>query len=228
MNTIFRSKNEVVYDILHQAILRGDYQPGERVVIDDVASKLGVSSIPIREALRQLEADGFVKIAPYVGATVTEISAESIIEVFGLLETMEAICARSACYRMSTAEITKLEELVQQMDGCMDDPENWVKLNKVFHLQICDYAQTGLIKEMMLKVLDHWDRLRAYYMKDVLVVRLEMAQQEHRQVVAAFHNRDADAVERLLRAHNQNALAAYNKYLEAAGHLNGDKGGGDE
>ena len=225
MSTVFRSKNEVVYDLLHQAILQGEYQPGERVVIDEVASKLGVSSIPIREALRQLEADGFVKIAPYVGATVTEISADSIFEVFALLETMEAICARSACQRMSEAEITKLDELVQQMDACMDDPESWVKLNKLFHLQICDYAHTGLIKEMMRKVLDHWDRLRAYYMKDVLVVRLEMAQIEHRQVVAAFHNRDADEVERLLRTHNQNALAAYNNYLQAEGHLDGDLGG---
>jgi DNA-binding GntR family transcriptional regulator len=221
MSTIFRSKNEVVYDLLHQAILRGDYQPGERLIIDDVASKLSVSAIPVREALRQLEADGFVKIAPYLGATVTEISADSIIEVFGLLETMEAIGGCSACQRMSEAEIIKLDELVQQMDACMDDPESWVKLNKQFHLQICDYAHTNLIKEMMRKVLDHWDRLRAYYMKDVLVVRLEMAQVEHRQIVAAFHNRDADEVERLLRAHNQNALAAYNNYLKAAGHLNG-------
>jgi DNA-binding GntR family transcriptional regulator len=224
MSTIFRSKNEVVYDLLHQAILRGDYQPGERLIIDDVASKLSVSAIPVREALRQLEADGFVKIAPYLGATVTEISADSIIEVFGLLETMEAIGARSACQRMSEDEVAKLDELVQQMDACMDDPESWVKLNKQFHLQICDYAHTNLIKEMMRKVLDHWDRLRAYYMKDVLVVRLEMAQVEHRQIVAAFHNRDAEEVERLLRAHNQNALAAYNKYLQAAGHLTSGKG----
>ena len=221
MSTIFRSKNEVVYDLLHQAILRGDYQPGERVVIDEVASKLGVSAIPIREALRQLEADGFVNIAPYIGATVTEISADSIFEVFALLETMEAICARAACQRMSEGEIAKLDELVQKMDACMDDPESWVKLNKQFHLQICDYAHTGLIKEMMRKVLDHWDRLRAYYMKDVLVVRLEKAQVEHRQIVAAFHSHDVNEVESLLRTHNQNALAAYNNYLQAAGHLNG-------
>lgn len=224
MSTAFRSKNEVVYDVLHQAILQGDYQPGERIVIDDVASKLGVSSIPIREALRQLEADGFVEIVPYMGATVTEISANSVFEIFALLETMEAICARSACQRMSEAEVARLDELVQEMDACMDNPEKWAKLNKQFHLQICDYAHTGLIKEMMRKVLDHWDRLRAFYMKDVLVVRLEMAQEEHRQIVAAFHQHDVDLVESLLRAHNQSALAAYNKFLQAAGHLNGGKG----
>ena len=224
MSTLFRSKNEVVYDLLHRAIIRGDFKPGERLVIDDIASNLGVSSIPVREALRQLEADGFVEIAPYVGATVTEISADSVFEIFALLETMEAICARLACRCMSEADIEKLADLVQQMDNSMDDPENWSKLNKAFHLQIGDYAHTMLIQEMMRKVLDHWDRLRVYYMKDVLGLRVEMAQAEHRQIMAAFHNRDADEVERLMRIHNQNALAAYNNYLQAAGHLNGNRG----
>lgn len=224
MSTVFRSKNEVVYDLLHQAIIRGDYKPGERVVIDDVASKLGVSPIPIREALRQLEADGFIEIAPYIGATVTEISAESVFEIFALLETMEAICGRAACRRMSEDEIQQLDDLVQQMDKCLNEPESWSKLNKAFHLQICDYAHTGLIKEMMRKVLDHWDRLRLHYIKDVLGLRLEMAQVEHRQIMTAFHNRNADEVESLIRAHNQNALTAYNNYLHAAGHLEGDRG----
>jgi DNA-binding GntR family transcriptional regulator len=222
MSSVFRSKNEVVYDLLHQTILRGDYKPGERVIIDDLASKLGVSPIPIREALRQLEADGFVKIEPYIGATVTEISASSIFEIFALLGAMEAISGRSACRCMGEEEIQELDNLVQQMDASVYEPGSWSKLNKEFHLRICSYAHAGLIKEMMRKVLDHWDRLRLYYMKDVLGLRLEMAQVEHRQIMTAFHNRDADEVESLIRAHNQNALTAYNNYLQAAGYLDGE------
>jgi DNA-binding GntR family transcriptional regulator len=219
MSTLFRSKNEVVYDVLHQAIIRGDYQSGERVVIDDVAARLGVSQIPVREALRQLEADGFVTIEPYVGATVTDIGADLVFEIFALLETMEAVCSRAACRCMSEAEIERLDALVQQMDICMSEPESWSKLNKEFHLLICDFAHTGLIKEMMRKVLDHWDRLRLHYIKDVLGHRLEMAQLEHRQIMGAFRRRDVQEVERLIRVHNQNALAAYNNYLQAAGYL---------
>ena len=223
MSTMFRSKKEVVYDLLHKAIIQGEYKPGERLVIDELASRLDVSQIPIREALRQLEADGFVEIAPYIGASVTDISADSVFEIFALLETMEAICGRAACRYISETEIEKLDLLVQQMDNYLDKPEKWSELNKAFHLLICDYAHTGLIREMMRKVLDHWDRLRLYYMKDVLGLRLEMAQVEHRQIMAAFHNRDANDVERLIRAHNQNALAAYNNYLQAAGHLDGGR-----
>ncbi len=224
MSMVFRSKNEIVYDHLHAAILRGEYKPNERIVIDDIAGKMGVSAIPIREALRQLEADGFVTIAPYIGATVTPISAESIFEVFALLETMEAVCARAACKQMSDEEIASLDELVSQMDACLDQPEEWVKLNKAFHLKISDYAHTALIRQMIGKVLDHWDRLRFHYMKDVLVVRLEKAQVEHRKIMQAFREREIDTLEALLRVHNQNALAAYNRYMQENGHLHGGEG----
>ena len=90
MRPTFRSKNEVVYDLLRQSIIEGEYKPGKRLVIDELAVTLGVSQSPIREAMRQLEADGFVTIEPYVGATVTKINADFIFEVFGLLESLES------------------------------------------------------------------------------------------------------------------------------------------
>jgi DNA-binding GntR family transcriptional regulator len=222
MATLFRSKNEVVYDLLHRSIIQGTYKPGQRMVIDDLATQLGVSQIPIREALRELEADGFVTIQPYIGVTVTEISADFIFEIFALLEAMEAVCSRQACRCMSENEIVALEELMEQMDASVDDPDRWSKLNKQFHLQIADYAKTGLIKGMMHNVLDHWDRLRLYYVKDVLWHRVTAAQNEHRQIMAAFWRRDPDAVEQLIREHNQNALASYIEHLQFAGHLEAD------
>lgn len=222
MGNRFRSKKEVVHDLLRQAIMQGEYQPGERLVIDDLAKRWDVSSIPVREALRQLEADGFVKIEPYLGATVTEISADSCVEVFAMLETMETLCARAACQRISDKEIETLEKLVMQMDEKMEEPEAWVELNKAFHLLICDYADTGLIKEMMQKVLDHWDRLRAHFMKGVFTLRLEKAQAEHHQILAALRERNVEQAKQLLQQHNQNALKAYITYLDEAGHLSKD------
>lgn len=219
MGTLFRSKNEVVYELLHKAIIEGDYKPGERIVIDEQASRLGVSQIPIREALRQLEADGFVHNEAHVGVTVTAISANFIFEIFALLEVMEVVCSRAACLHMSDAELDTLAQLVQEMNDCVTDTERWSKLNKQFHMLVCDYAQTGLIKGMMRNVLNHWDRLRQHYLKDVLGQRIVVAQEEHRQIMAAFQQRDADEVERLVRAHNQHALASYIGHLQVAGHL---------
>jgi len=77
---------------------------------------------------------------------------------------------------------------------------------------------------MLEKALDHWDRLRTFYIKDVLQVRITEAQQEHHALVAAFRNRDPDCVEQLLRTHNQRALAAYIEVLRAHGYLEHQEG----
>ena len=98
---VFQSKNEQVYGLLKNKIVRGELKPGEAIVIDTLAKQLGVSQIPIREALRHLEAIGFIHIAPYVGARVTEIRAGSIYEVFALLEDMEVLSGRAACQTMT-------------------------------------------------------------------------------------------------------------------------------
>src|ERR1043166_6643547 len=122
MRPIFKSKIEAVYDALRQAIIHGEYEPGSRLVIDDLAEAMGVSQIPIREALRQLEADGFISIEPYVGATLTDINANFIFEIFALLESLEVICSRVACRCMSDNEMKKLAELIDGMDRSINNP----------------------------------------------------------------------------------------------------------
>src|SRR5262245_15478223 len=186
MRPTFRSKNEAVYDALRQAIIQGEYQPGSRLVIDDLAETMGVSQIPIREALRQLEADGFITIEPYVGATLTEINANFIFEIFALLESLEVICSRSACRCMTDDELKKLAGLIDDMDRSVNDPERWSQENKQFHLFICECGKSVLTTKMMQKVLDHWDRLRLHYLKDVSGRRIPDAQREHKQILEAF------------------------------------------
>lgn len=212
----FRSKKEIVYDLLRENILTGVYKPGTRLVIDDLASKLKVSQIPIREALGQLEADGFITTEPYVGATVTPIDANSIYEVFGLLESMEIISSRAACTKLTEHDLNSLTQMISDMDKVVDNPSEWARHNKTLHLFICEIGQTVLIHKMMQKVFDHWDRLRLYYLNDVSANRIIDAQTGHKQLIEAFKLRDADLVERVLHEHNQSALESYLQHLAAA------------
>ncbi|MCC6897311.1 MAG: GntR family transcriptional regulator [Anaerolineae bacterium] len=212
----FRSKKEIVYDLLRENILTGVYQPGTRLVIDDLATKLKVSQIPIREALGQLEADGFITTEPYVGPTVTPIDANSVSEIFGLLESMEIISSCAACATMTEHDLKSLTQMVNEMDKLLDKPDEWARQNQTLHLFICEIAQTVLIHKMMQKVFDHWDRLRMYYLKDVSTNRLGDAQTGHKQMIEAFKARDAEAVERVIREHNQSAIKSYMQHLEAA------------
>src|SRR5258707_2309147 len=144
MKLTFRNKNEIVYEQLRTAIISGEYKPGTRLVIDQLATDLGVSQIPIREAVKQLEADGFVTIEPYAGATITEINASLIFEIFALLESLEAICSRAACHHIDDEELQALAELVDRMDADINDPDKWSRDNKEFHMFIGQCSKSAL------------------------------------------------------------------------------------
>ena len=209
-----RSKNELVYNSIRAAIIQGEIAPGERLVIDELAHELGVSQIPVREALRQLEADGFIVIEPHVGATVTQIQASLITEVFGLLEAMEIISGEAACERLHQEDWQTLENHLRHMDRLIDDPDSWSQANVQFHQLVCDHAGTPLVKKMMDKALAHWDRLRSYYqLKDVFARRVADAHQQHWEMLAAIRNRDCESLAEIVRTHNQAALADYRDFM---------------
>ena len=209
MTLNFRSKNQAVYELIRDAIVSGEFAPGQRLVIDDLAPQLGVSHSPIRECLRQLEADGFVSIRPYAGVTVTEIQPESIKEVFELLEALEIISSRRACQRASAEQIAELERCITDMANYTSLPEAWSEKNIALHMLICEIAATQLTQHMMYRTLHHWDRLRRYYLEGVSAQRIGQAHQEHLEILAAIRDRDEAKVVNLIRDHNEQALQAY-------------------
>jgi DNA-binding GntR family transcriptional regulator len=210
-----RSKKELVSETLRKAILNGELLPGTRLVIDDLAKQLGVSPIPVREALQQLDADGYIVLEPYLGAKVAPIEAESVIEVFSLLETMEVVSSRTACQHLSEADFSDLEMILLKMDSLINEPELWSQENRHFHSFICEKSGTRLIGSLMSKVLDHWDRLHRYFLKDVFARRLRQAQREHWEILKTLRTRDPARTETVVRQHTQAAMAAYQKHLAA-------------
>jgi DNA-binding GntR family transcriptional regulator len=210
-----RSKKELVIENLRKAILNRELIPGTRLVIEDLAKQLGVSPIPVREALQQLDADGYVVIEPYLGAKVAPIESESVIEVFSLLEIMEVVSGRAACQHMSEPEFDVLEAILSKMDSLTSDPELWSQENRRFHSFICDKSGTRLVGALMSKVLDHWDRLHRYFLTDVFARRLRHAQREHWKILKALRTRDPVQTEAVIREHTQGAMSAYQKHLSA-------------
>jgi DNA-binding GntR family transcriptional regulator len=213
-----RTKQEFVYRTLRDAILRCELQPGERLVIDDLARRLNVSIIPVREALQLLQAESLVQVVPHVGTSVTPVSRDSIIDVFVVLEGLEVSATRLVAERGRAADLALLAGQVDAMDAALaaNDREGWAALNRRFHLTISELPGLELVQNLTAKVLDRWDRLRRYYFKGVLANRVEQAQQEHRLILDAVRSRDLVALQSLVRQHNQGALQAYLSYLDAA------------
>jgi DNA-binding GntR family transcriptional regulator len=214
-----RTKQEFVYQTLRDAIIRCELPPGERLVIDDLARKLAVSAIPVREALQLLQSEGLAVNVPHVGATVAPISKESILEVFTVMEGLEIVATRSAAQRATADELDALAGIVAAMDEALaaGQTDQWADLNNRFHATIARLTGMPMLQEMMERALDRWDRVRRYYFSGVLVHRAEHAQQEHHALLAAMKRRDLAALEALVRQHNQGALSSYTNYVQGAG-----------
>lgn len=211
----FRTKQEYVYQSLRGAIMRGDLPPGQRLVIDEIARQLQVSSIPIREALQLLQSEGLVQSAPHVGATVAPISEDEVHEVFAIMEGLETVGVREAARRLDDAGLALLSGVVAEMDAAIaaQDYERWAALNSSLHRTINEIARMPLLREMTDRVLSRWERLRRHYFQGVLVPRVVQAQGEHHELLGALIRRDPDGAEQIVRAHNQAAQAAYADYL---------------
>jgi DNA-binding GntR family transcriptional regulator len=211
----FRTKQEYVYQSLRSAIMRGELPPGQRLVIDEIARRLEVSAIPIREALQSLQAEGLVVSAPHIGATVASISQDEVREVFAIMEGLETVAVREAAARLTEVQGLSLGAIVAEMDGAVErrEYESWADMNGRLHRTIGEIASMPLLREMTDRALSRWERLRRHYFQGVLVPRVEQAQREHRELLAALVSRDADVAERVVRAHNRNAQAAYSAFL---------------
>ncbi len=210
-----RTKQEFVYRTLREAILRCDLAPGERLVIDDLARRLQVSIIPVREALQLLQAESLVVTVPHVGATVAPLSRDSVLDVFTVLEGLEVVGTRLAMERGYPSGLQVLAGLVAEMDAAVAEKryEDWAALNRRFHLSISELPGLDLLRELTARVLDRWDRVRRFFFKGVLVHRVEQAQQEHRDILSAMQAHDGPRLAQLVRQHNQAALEAYMSFL---------------
>ena len=210
------TKQQFVYGLVRDAIIRCELAPGDRLVIDDLARRFQVSIIPVREALRLLQSEGLVVSVPHVGATVAPISQASAREIFTILEGLEVVSTRTAAQRAAAEDIDGLARLVGAMDRAIegDRPAHWADLNTEFHLAIGRIAAMPMLEDMLRRALENWDRLRRHYFRGVLARRIQHAQAEHHEILAQITQRDLVALERTVRGHNQSALASYEAYLE--------------
>jgi DNA-binding GntR family transcriptional regulator len=139
--------------------------------------------------------------------------------VFAIMEGLETVAVREAALHLSSEQADLIGAIVADMDAAVDERryEQWADMNGRLHRSIGDVAAMPLLREMTDRALSRWERLRRHYFQGVLVPRVEQAQREHRELLAALVSRDPDAAERVVRAHNRNAQSAYSDYLREHG-----------
>jgi DNA-binding GntR family transcriptional regulator len=205
----FQTKQEVVYRALRERIMDGQLQPGQRLVIEDIANAYGVSPIPVREALHLLQAERLVEIKPHAGAAVAPISQGAINEIFVLMESLELAAVRLAVKHVTHEHLAILNGAIADMEEARGDYQRWAERNFAFHSAICAITEMPRVREMTVRVFTEWERMRRHFYRDVPPPDLDQAHKEHLIMVEALKKQDLERLERLTRAHNQGALKSY-------------------
>lgn len=203
----YPTKQAMVQAALREAIIAGRIKPGERVVIDEVARRFGISIIPVREALRQLEAERLVTSQPHVGPVVTGFDEGAVAELFTLLECLELAAARHAIERVTEADLVELAKAADAVERAA--PARWEEANARFHARLAACARMPRIAEMLTAVSAEWERLYRLRFRESAAPDRIRAEADHREFVAALHKRDLPALEAGLREHNRRALSHY-------------------
>jgi DNA-binding GntR family transcriptional regulator len=188
-------------EALRERILRGDYPEGEPLRQDALADELGVSRIPVREALRQLEAEGLVTFNPHRGAVVSSLSLDEIHELFELRADIESDLLHRAIPRMTKEQLDRATDVLDEFQEALDAGEStrWGPLNWHFHAALYAPANRNFTMGVLQKLHQHSDR---YFRMQVLLAHGGMkANQEHRAIAAAVRNRDVNGAMELMRAH---------------------------
>ena len=213
----FQTKEEHIYQTLREAILQCKIQPEEKLVIDHLASNFGVSTIPIRTVLQRLQIEGLVEIIPHTGAQVAGISLNTVEEIFSIMGAFESIAFPAAAQKINKKEINEIEQLVDAMDKAADhqDANEFAQLNRKFHIRIAEIAQMRLLTDFTNRIFDQWERIRVFYLKDVLLQRLAKAQQEHRDIFKLLRAKKGDELAAKAVAHNMAAKEAYQTWINS-------------
>jgi DNA-binding GntR family transcriptional regulator len=210
-----RSLSEVVTERIRGRILDGTLKPGERLVEDRLSVELGVSRVPVREALRGLSAEGLVTLLPRRGATVVEVTPQSVAELVEVRALLEGLNARLAAQRHDPEIVAKLEETLARGNEAAKagTAEELARLNAEFHEQLAEASRNSVLCEVMRSLRERTSIAFAINGRR----RAREDWKEHAGVLSAVIAGDAELAALLATRHVQNAAMAFAKAQSAGG-----------
>ncbi len=195
---------DLVFNVLRMAILKGELQPGERLMEIQLAEKLGVSRTPIREAIRKLELEGLVLMIPRRGAEVAAISEKRLKDVLEVRKNLEGLAVRLACARAKEGTAKTLEEAEQAFRESIksEDLIAMAEADEKFHFLIYDAADNEKLQQILTNLKENMYQFRLEYLKNKEA--RERLIEEHKAIVEAIKTNDPDAAVKVMDKHIDN------------------------
>ena len=193
-----------VYQALRQAIVSSLMKPGERLNVDELAQKLGVSLTPVRSAIQQLANEVLVEIRPRSGTFVASLSPQDVEETFEIRCALECLAGEKAAANITPAALKRLHELLRLLRKPVrngEDRKAHERDNSELHRTIVAAAANRRLLEMYEALNAHIKIARIHSAEAIWPVRMQQEESEHEQIVAALEQRDTDALVKALRKH---------------------------
>jgi len=212
------NKQERTYTVLRDRIHSGAFAPQARLNIDALARELGVSAIPVREALRRLEAEGWVKFQPNVGAIVAPVDATAWEHQMTAMAILEGAATAAAAAHLKPVDMAQLRELAAEMEqvAAAGDATAFSGLNRRLHGAIIARCGNGYLLELLEQTNQRLDRIRGT-MFTYLPQRSAAATGEHARLIELLEAGDPAEIERYARWHKLQTVAAYRASREPQG-----------
>lgn len=204
------SASDHIAQTLKDAIVEGLLPAGELLKQDEIAAHFHVSKIPVREALKHLEAKGLVTFQRNRGAVVASLSTEEILEYVDIRAMLEAKAAYLSAARIDDESLAKARAYLDEF-GAENQAGRWGELNWLYHSTLYSAAGRPILLAEIRSLYNKVER----YVRALLSVTTEMpkTQREHAAIFAAFAQRDPDAAAELTRAHVLDGGASLVNYL---------------
>lgn len=195
---------DVVFNTLRQAILKGEMEPGERLMEIQLAQKLGVSRTPIREAIRKLELEGLVIMIPRKGAEVAHITEKDMKDVLEVRSALEELAATLACKNVTTEKLNELKAANKVFESAIvsKDVVAIVDADVAFHDIIYAMTENARLIQIINNLSEQMYRYRLEYVKDARTHSILIS--EHNDIIRQLSIRDVDEAKTVIRQHINN------------------------
>lgn len=202
--TTYQTKRDLARTLLRDAIIRGDYRPGDRLILEDLSERYELSLTPVREAMQQLEAEGFVHHVPHRGAIVAPLDRDELLELYAIREGVEALATRYGVPNLRRAAVERMEALASRMDEAMGAWDRFLAFDREFHLVVYEASGSALWPKTIQTL---WHRAERYMLAGTRIRgAVARIQADHREILAACGAGDVAAAESGVRAHLARSL----------------------
>ncbi|MCL6263120.1 GntR family transcriptional regulator [Craterilacuibacter sp. RT1T] len=210
-----QSLTAIATDSLRQRILAGEWSDGRQLRQEALSRELGMSRVPIREALRQLETEGLVTIVENKGAVVSQLSLPEIVELLHVRVLLECDALMTAIPRQTSTDLAKAEALLAQFETALRDEDiaAWGILNARFHLELYRAAGQPQILAIIEQLHNRTDRYTR--MQILLTGFSDRAHHEHNQLLELCRKKDSVSATAFLRQHILHAQEALETWYHA-------------